>query len=770
MKRFTTSINIFKRNLTISKEDIKSKFNFLKPNLQSQKTQKKNFLNLSNISDDNINKSSGPIEDIIFIHSYYGVKRLQKPNKKSHQINMTYIDYDDISQDLVLDEKEMEGIKTEQILNILRPKIEKYLTYKDLEFNSTFMLNLSSYAEEIGFDNTVGCLFPLIQELTFKKDIKDKIIFSFFSGLDNFLSFLVKYDTNHEIILQKILPIFKQMLNNKKDKKMLDKAIEALSKVISLMTNDEIKNNLVPLILELSNNNNNITAKKLSFRLFNEFAKVLGAQLLELYVIPQIESITEDKNIELRRCCINNMLNIYENVSYNALKTKMIRIFQTFSSDENPTIRQKCCELLPSICKISRSELVSQYLLPIYILFANDVDEFIRNCALSIFGEFVFYLQKEDIKLHTELLQFYINQINQLYEAKKNANLSILYKCAFSFPSVLMAYYRKVSNKKWTVLKTVYMKFINDKDSKIQKTLAHSFGEIAKILDPQITENEIAPLVFNMYSQENKDIKNIIISILPEFLYSINDPKKKLQFLGLYKDNFKRLLVSKTWREKINFLKSIGRLNNIFDSGIMFSEIFLMCIKLCFDAVNKVRVKSAKILSKLIFQFFNSEDDQYKIKSIVILRIFATCINYHYRQLFISMCKKLMEDEKICMEMAYELIENLSYDKIINVRITLGNFLLKLWNKKQGQYNWIKSNKKILEIIYRLKHDKIQDVSNTLIGVSEEEIKKILNYDDYTEILVSKKVNDEFDNKFEDLKVLFGYSPPIFNNKKQNSK
>ena len=286
----------------------------------------------------------------------------------------------------------------------------------------------------------------------------------------------------------------------------------------------------------------------------------------------------------------------------------------------------------------------------------------------------------------------------------------------------------------------------------------------------QITENEIAPLVFNMYSQENKDIKNIIISILPEFLYSINDPKKKLQFLGLYKDNFKRLLVSKTWREKINFLKSIGRLNNIFDSGIMFSEIFLMCIKLCFDAVNKVRVKSAKILSKLIFQFFNSEDDQYKIKSIVILRIFATCINYHYRQLFISMCKKLMEDEKICMEMAYELIENLSYDKIINVRITLGNFLLKLWNKKQGQYNWIKSNKKILEIIYRLKHDKIQDVSNTLIGVSEEEIKKILNYDDYTEILVSKKVNDEFDNKFEDLKVLFGYSPPIFNNKKQNSK
>ena len=209
------------------------------------------------------------------------------------------------------------------------------------------------------------------------------------------------------------------------------------------MTPEEIRGNLVPLIIGLSNNENNLTAKKLSFRLFNEFAKVLGTELIELYVIPQLESITENTSVELRRCCINNILNICENVSYNVLKEKMIRVFQTFSSDENPTIRQKCCELLPSICKISRSELVSQCLLPIYILFANDVDEFIRNCALSIFGEFIFYLQKEDIKLHTELLQFYINQIMNLYEIKKISNMPILYKCAFSFPSVLLAYYRK---------------------------------------------------------------------------------------------------------------------------------------------------------------------------------------------------------------------------------------------------------------------------------------------------------------------------------------
>jgi hypothetical protein len=81
MKRFTTSITTFKRRISFGKTDMKSASTLLKPENEPQKTQKENSPNLSNISDDNIQKSSELIEDIIFIHSYYGVKKLQKPNK-----------------------------------------------------------------------------------------------------------------------------------------------------------------------------------------------------------------------------------------------------------------------------------------------------------------------------------------------------------------------------------------------------------------------------------------------------------------------------------------------------------------------------------------------------------------------------------------------------------------------------------------------------------------------------------------------------------------
>ena len=766
MKRRSTSFSSFTRRLSFKSKPA-MKFGKI---LNSEKEQDQKEVkeensknpNLSNISDDNIHKTKELIEDIIFVHSYNGIKKLEKPNKKVTPILMTFIEYDDLNQELVLDEKEMEGIKTEQLLNILRPKIEKYITYKDTEFNCTFMKNLYSYAEEIGFDNTIGCLFPLIQELTFKKDIKDKIIYSFFEGLDNFLKYLIKYDTDHQIILQKILPILDELLNNKKDTKMINMAIDSLKQIISLMTKEEIHSDLIPLIIGLSNNENNLNAKKLSLRIFNENAKILGNELIELYVIPQLESISEDRNEDLRRCCINNMLNICENVSYNVLKTKMIRIYQTLSYDDCATIRQKCCEMLPAICKISRSELVSQYLLPIYFLLTNDPEDSIKNTALGIFGEFIFYLQREDIKLHTGLLQFYIDQIMSLYECKKTiTNIPSLYKCAYSFPSVLLAYYRKVSNKKWNDLKTVYLKFVNDKDPKIKKTIAYSFGEIAKILDPKISETEIGPLIVTMYNEESQEIKNIIISILPEYLYSINDKKTKLSFIDLFEKALKNTINSKKWREKINFLKTIGRLINIYDNDTMFNKIFFMCIQLCFDNVSKVRVKAGKNLSKLLLQFLSS-DDQFKIKALVIIRMFATCINFRFRQLFIHMCKKLIEDENLFMEMTYELFEDLSYDNIINVRITLGNFLNKAWNKKQAPFRWIKTNKKMLEIIYRLKNDKFNDVINTLKDISIEDIKKELNYDDYNKIMIQKNVNESFDNKCEDMKVLLGFIPNIY--------
>ena len=90
MKRLQTSFTSLKRRLSFGKADSGLLSRLKKTSDTPQQSKpKENTPNLSNISDDNIQGSSEPIEDIIFIHSYYGVKRLQKPNKKSHQIHIS---------------------------------------------------------------------------------------------------------------------------------------------------------------------------------------------------------------------------------------------------------------------------------------------------------------------------------------------------------------------------------------------------------------------------------------------------------------------------------------------------------------------------------------------------------------------------------------------------------------------------------------------------------------------------------------------------------
>ena len=90
MKRFQTSLTSFTRRLTFkAKHPTKLKSDIITENQPEPKEEKtdenkpdsKNP-NLSNISDDNIQKTKELIEDIIFIHNYYEVKKLEKPNKK----------------------------------------------------------------------------------------------------------------------------------------------------------------------------------------------------------------------------------------------------------------------------------------------------------------------------------------------------------------------------------------------------------------------------------------------------------------------------------------------------------------------------------------------------------------------------------------------------------------------------------------------------------------------------------------------------------------
>ena len=289
-------------------------------------------------------------EDIIFYH--YGKDSFIKLNYEEKSVApMSFLEYDINTEDekLELDEKEIENIKTYHVLHVLKPKIELYLTYKNIDFNCVFMTNLYSYAEEIGFENTIGYLLPLIQDLMYQKNKNTNILLAFLNNFEKLFIYFKQFDTEHSIILKKLLPIIFNILTNKKETNLLNKG------------------------------------QMISIQIFSDKASILGGDNIEVYILPMFESFSESINEKLRTYCIQYMIPLFENINYDIIQTKFIKIYRNFSKDKSYLIRKLSCTLLPSVCKtimnnnnnyneeksIKKDELISKNLLEIFNTFRN---------------------------------------------------------------------------------------------------------------------------------------------------------------------------------------------------------------------------------------------------------------------------------------------------------------------------------------------------------------------------------------------------------------
>ena len=730
-------------------------------------------------------------EDILFYH--YKKDNLIKLqfSDKNNVAQFAFLEYDmDIEDDKIyLDEKEIENIKTYHVLNVLRPKVEIYLSYKDIGFNCTFMRNIYSYAEEIGFENTVGYLLPLIQDLHYQKNKGINILMAFLDTFEKLLIYIRQFDTDHSIILKKLLPIISQILITKKDLMLLNKAVNALKFLIDNITKDECLNHVIPILIEMGNNEMNEIVQTLSIQIFSDKASFLGGEIIELYVLPMFESFSENINENLRLYCIKYMIPLFENMNYDIIQSKFVKIYSNFSKDKSFQIRKLSCNMLPMICKtilnnnnnynveknMKKEELISKNILNIFFSFTKDSEKQIQNCALTIFGEFISYLDSDIITSNPELLEYFINRIEKLLNFFKNKKIdsTLLFKACYSFPSILLTYCKKVNdqnerNKNWERLKPIYIDFIKSKDFKIKNCIAASFGEISSILDEKIVETELSPLITEMYINNGAKIKSVIITIIPKHLMYIKNTKIKSDFLAIYKKGFNNIKNIKTWREKIKYLKGIKQMGNFFENKIIFEDLVAMLIEMCFDPYNVIRIKSAKILSVFLLKFLLLENNNisnndkesiesvdYRKNALKILNNFARCKHYHYRQIFIYLCKKIIINEKIFKEYVLELFNDLSYDTVVNVRYTLAFFISMIWNKNKKEYEWIKSDEIILEIIYRLKNDKENEIKKFMEKI-EINMDKI---NDKEKALKSKEVNQKFINEFNDFQVMFKYMP-----------
>ena len=288
----------------------------------------------------------------------------------------------------------------------------------------------------------------------------------------------------------------------------------------------------------------------------------------------------------------------------------------------------------------------------------------------------------------------------------------------------------------------------NEKDEKIKMPLAAAMGDISKLLGSELTESDLLEYVDKFFksSSQNSELKIKILTSLPDIIKNINSNKK-----NSYLEFIKYMIGNKDdkWRKRVTYCKIIGKFNGTYSDNIIYKRVFPIAINFCFDDVSHVRSISAKKNSRLIFQLITGKEE-YRDKTMKIIQSFAQSINFRYRQLFIYMCKHLFENDEVFKKYIADLLLDLAYDKITNVRIILAEFITQLIKKEK--YAHLKKNETIRKIIKVLKNDKNEEIKNFIKDVTDVED---------IEVEPSKEVNHKFKDNMKFVSLEFGITKNV---------
>ena len=538
----------------------------------------------------------------------------------------------------------------------------------------------------------------------------------------------------------------------------------------------------------------------LCVKLISELTEIYGKESTENYLLPQLIYFADDKKEKVKKEVLLALPNICDVVSFEVISTKIYDLIKRVLNVLNPSwvLKKILVDVLAKIIKTfkyksqedenenSKNKSAKKFVSLIEKLI-QDKEKYVCNNILEKIGPIIEPLNKEELSL--ELLKFYKKSVEDYYIKKKkqlpsgmtvgNSNMkkksidndeevnsfvvinnnksdneieeikkklseeNMGYYFAYNFPAILYCY----GKEHWSELKSIYIDFCFEVDTKIRRLIIVSFHEISKIIGQTITENELLPIYDTFLNSNDKIERNLAIRYLPKILMQVSKEKKKryfkyLEAASIFIDNIGskvRNFNFINWKNKLDVIEGILCYYNLYENDIIYKSIFPQCISFCLDDIYKVRKTSSKVLASLIDYLYNV--DYKKEQLFKLIDSFALHKKFHQRINFVKMCKIFLKNKKLYEEKIKNLLNELvDHEKIKDVKICLSKVLKKIiGNDKEILYK----DQNIHQICYKLKMEDLPIINNIFSDVNiKYNIIKIDNKN-------NNKINDKTDKYFK---------------------
>ncbi len=264
-------------------------------------------------------------------------------------------------------------------------------------------------------------------------------------------------------------------------------------------------------------------------------------------------------------------------------------------------VREEAILVLVEISYLVPLESRCQSLIPIFKQLANDVSKFVKMAIFQKLGPFIVSMGETNEK--TEKLKELLELFIAMGDKKRNDD-DAPYHCAYSFPAVLQTFGKAA----WPSLAKTYLNLFKISHFKIRKTLASSIHEIAKILGPQITIQNL-DFIQKAFLREKGQILQVSLKNLHEFIGVLeNDDRKDfLEIVVNIVNNSNR-----NWRIREIVANNLSKYAELYSysSQTLTTTLLPLLFKLLGDPVIRVKTTAASHVHTFLGILQQIKDDE----------------------------------------------------------------------------------------------------------------------------------------------------------------
>ena len=467
------------------------------------------------------------------------------------------------------------------------------------------------------------------------------------------------------------------------------------------------KNNRLSFIgirsLEILSGNDDEIVRQTAINNLSKLIELLDEQIITNEIFPLMKRLIENDLKTKMSCCYLFPI-VYPKLENSDIKKELLQVYSEISKDESPSVRRAAADNIKFFCKVEENEVIS-LLFKLYNDFIKDSVDIVKIYTiqstpdllnkLSINNQEKLILNFTKSMAEEKAWRVKYSAIECIAKISENINIPSFEK---KYVSLLMLFLKDREAEVKCAVLNYFEKFINlisintfkinflplfksisnDNNLHVRSSYANTLLKCIPYFkqDEQLINN-ITPIINKLLKDEIVEVQYATIENIDKIILLSKEDESIIEkyIMPIIKESMN---VEKKWRFRCIIAENILKIISDLDRGVINKYFLDVIIKLFYDHAYDIRLIVWKIIEKLV----NIMDDNFiqdKIWETQKLQMKNN--NYILRisaMKSIDYLKQYYKKEFIMNEIIPYIINNIKDDKIPNVKFSACEVLASL--------------------------------------------------------------------------------------------